>query len=68
MTVKELYDKLEEYIKIGHADTRVIANCNFKITHGNGVYGGFYLIHLNDVYYPSGDIELRFSQDENEEE
>ena len=67
MTVKELYDELGNYIKMGHADTRVIANCYFTIRKGNGDYGDFSLTHLNDVYYQSGDIELEFS-DKNEEE
>ena len=35
MTVKELYDELGNYIKMGHADTRVIANCYFTIRKGN---------------------------------
>lgn len=69
MTVKELRDKLEEYIKIGHADTRVIANISFTspwaLEKGEEI-SGFYLTYLNDVYYQSGDIELGFSQDEEE--
>lgn len=64
MTVKELHKKLSDLIKQGHADTRVIARCDFTITKGNGDYGDFPLCHLNDVYYQSGDIELGFSQDE----
>ena len=71
MTVQELYDELGNYIKMGHADTRVIANCNFKLPWGDckkgEEIGGFYLTHLNDVYYQSGDIELEFA-DKNEEE
>lgn len=64
MTVKELYNELGKYIKMGHADLDVIANCAFTIKKGNGYYDGFYLTHLNDVYYQSGDIELGFSQEE----
>lgn len=63
MTVKELYDELSEYIKIGHGNTRVIANCNFKspwdCTKGEEI-GDFPLLRLTDVYYQSGDIELEF--------
>lgn len=61
MTVQELHDKLEAYIKMGHADTRVIANCEFTITKGNGYYSDYPLTQLQDVYYQSGDIELAFS-------
>lgn len=64
MTVQELYDELEAYIKIGHADTRVIANCEFTIIKGNGYYNDYHLTHLQDVYYQSGDIELAFSDRE----
>lgn len=64
MTVKELHKELSDLIEQGHADTRVIANISFTspwdLKKGEEV-GGFYLIHLNDVYYQSGDIELRFS-------
>lgn len=63
MTVKELYDELGNYIDMGHADTQVIADCKFTITKGNGDYDGFHLMHLNNVYYQSGDIELGFSQE-----
>ena len=66
MTVIELYNELKILIETGHADTRVIANCKFKITKGNGDYDDFPLLHLNDVYYQSGDIELGFSQDKEE--
>lgn len=71
MTVQELYDELGNYIKMGHADTRVIANCNFKIpwkncTKGEEI-GDFPLTHLNNVYYQSGDIELGFYDSEVEE-
>ena len=63
MTVKELYDELGNYIKMGHADTRVIANCNFNIpwncTKGEEI-GDFCLLNLYNVYYQSGDIELEF--------
>ena len=64
MTVKELYDELGKLIDCGHADTRVIANCEFTITKGNGYYNDFCLCYLNDVYYQSGDIELSFSDRE----
>ena len=63
MTVSELYNELGKLIEQGHADTRVIANCDFNITKGNGFYSDFYLCELNDVYYQSGDIELGFSQE-----
>lgn len=66
MTVKELYEELGKLIEQGHADTRVIANCEFEITKGNGHYGDYPLCYLNDVYYQSGDIELSFSNEENE--
>ena len=69
VTVKELYDKLGKLIDYGHGDTRVIANINFKspweLSKGEEV-SGFYLTHLNDVYYQSGDIELGFSDSEDE--
>lgn len=66
MTVMELHNELVKLILQGHADTRVIANINFKspwdLKKGEEV-GDFYLTHLNDVYYQSGDIELGFSFD-----
>ena len=66
MTVQELYDELGNYIKMGHADTKVIANCNFKLpwtcTKGEEI-GDFPLLYLNDVYYQSGDIELEFADE-----
>lgn len=71
MTVKELYDKLGNYIKMGHADTRVIANCFIKLPWDckKGDYiGDLPFLYLNDVYYQSGDVELEFSFDKNEEE
>lgn len=66
MSVKELHKKLSELIEQGHEDTKVIARCAFIISKGNGYYNDFPLCHLNDVYYQSGDIELRFSQDKEE--
>ena len=66
MTVKELHKELSLLIEQGHANTRVIARCDFTITKGNGDYGAFPLCHLNDVYYQSGDIELGFSQNKEE--
>lgn len=66
MTVAELHKELSLLIEQGHADTRVIANCSFTIRKGNGEYGDFPLIYLNDVYYQSGDIELQFSDSEEE--
>lgn len=64
MTVAELHKELSLLIEQGHADTRVIANINFKspwdLKKGEEV-SDFYLTHLNDVYYQSGDIELQFS-------
>ena len=69
MTVMELHNELVKLILQGHADTRVIANINFKspwdLKKGEEV-GDFYLTHLNDVYYQSGDIELGFSFDKEE--
>ena len=63
MTVQELYNELGNYIKMGHADTRVIANCNFTLPwdckKGEEI-GDFCLCHLDRTYYQSGDIELRF--------
>ena len=66
MTVAELHKELSDLIAQGHADTRVIARCEFTITKGNGDYGDFPLCYLNDVYYQSGDIELGFSQEAEE--
>ena len=63
MTVIKLYNELGKYIEMGHADSNVIADCSFKITKGNGEYSDFHLMNLNDVYYQSGDIELKFSED-----
>ena len=64
MTVKELKEILDKFIDMGHADTRVIANCEFTITKGNGYYNDVPLTYLKDVYYQSGDIELSFSDKE----
>lgn len=70
MTVKELYDELGKFIDYGHANTRVIANTSFKspwdLKKGEEV-DGFYLSYLNDVYYQSGDIELGFSFEKEED-
>lgn len=67
MTVKELHKELSLLIEQGHADTRVIANISFSspwdLKKGEEV-SDFYLTHLNDVYYQSGDIELGFSDRE----
>ena len=64
MTVAELHKQLSLLIEQGHADTRVIANISFTLPwvlkEGEEV-SDFYLTHLNDVYYQSGDIELGFS-------
>lgn len=69
MTVKELHKELSLLIEQGHADTRVIANINFKspwdLKKGEKV-GDFYLLYLDWVYYQSGDIELQFSDSEDE--
>ncbi len=69
MTVAELHKELTKLIWCGHADTRVIANINFKspwdLKKGEEV-GDFHLLYLNDVYYQSGDIELGFSFDKEE--
>lgn len=65
MTVMELHNELVKLILHGHADTRVIANINFKspwdLQKGEEV--DLKLCYLNDVYYQSGDIELGFSFD-----
>ena len=70
MTVKELYDELGKEIESGHGDLRVIANCNFKLPwnckKGDEI-GDFCLLNLYNVYYQSGDIELRFYDSEVEE-
>lgn len=67
MTVAELQKDLSLFIEQGHADTRVIANISFtspwNLKKGEEV-SDFYLTHLNDVYYQSGDIELGFSDKE----
>lgn len=60
MTVKELKEILDGFMAMGHADTNVIANCEFTITQGNGYYNDKPLTHLKGVYYQSGDIELSF--------
>ena len=69
MTVVELNKELSLLIEQGYGNTRVIANINFKspwdLKKGEKV-GDFYLTHLNDVYYQSGDIELGFSDREDE--
>ena len=69
MTVTELHKELSLLIEQGYGDTRVITNINFKspweLKKGEKV-GDFYLTHLNDVYYQSGDIELGFSDREDE--
>ena len=69
MTVAELHKKLSLLIEQGHADTRVTANINFKslwdLKKGEEV-GDFWLGYLDRVYYQSGDIELRFSDSEEE--
>ena len=69
MTVKELHKELSLLIEQGHADTRVVANINFKspwnLKKGEEV-GDFCLLYLDWVYYQSGDIELRFSDSEEE--
>lgn len=61
MTVKELHKELSLLIEEGHADTRVIANCNFKVNDVK--FGDFYVLNLTDVYYQSGDIELNFTNE-----
>lgn len=63
MTVAELYKELGDQIKQGHADTRVIANCDFIL---DGVHYEKPFLYLNNVYYQSGDIELGFSDREEE--
>lgn len=64
MTVKELKEILDKFIDMGHADTNIIANCEFTITKGNGYYNDVPLTYLKDVYYQSGDIEIAFSDRE----
>ena len=67
MTVAELHKELLDLIAQGHADTRVIARCAFTLPwdckKGEEV-DSFPLLHLNDVYYQSGDIELGFGDTE----
>lgn len=58
MTVKEVRDKLNELIAIGHADTRVICYADFVI---DGVHYERPFCHLEDIYYQSGDIEFGFT-------
>ena len=64
MTVKKLKDILDKFIVMGHADTNVIANCEFTITQGNGYYNDKPLTYLKNVCYQSGDIEIAFSDRE----
>lgn len=70
MTVAGLHKELSLLIEQGHADTRVIANMNFKspweLKKGEEV-GDFCLLYLDWVYYQSGDIELKFSDREESE-
>lgn len=61
MTVKELKEQLDVMIKMGHENTRVIANCDFTI---GDIHYEKPLLYLTDVYYQSGDIELAFSDKE----
>lgn len=67
MTVKELHKELSLLMEQGHSNTRVIADINFtspwNLEKGEYV-GDFNLLHLNKVYYQSGDIELSFSDEE----
>lgn len=63
MTVGELFLELSNLIEIGHADTRVIANCDFIL---DDVHYEKPFLYLNNVYYQSGDIELGFSDREEE--
>lgn len=69
MTVKELHKELSLLIEQGHADTRVTANINFKspwdLKKGEEV-SDFWLGYPDWVYYQSGDIEMRFSDSEDE--
>lgn len=64
MTVKELHKELSDLIDEGHGNTRVIARCLFSI---DGEGHDYALCHLNDVYYQSDDIELEFSDKDDEE-
>ena len=61
MTVNELIKRLEEYRDMGHGNTDVIAYCDFTL---DGVQYEKPFLYLNDVHYQSGDIELRFSDKE----
>lgn len=63
MTVGELFLELSDLIEVGHADTRVIANCDFIL---DDVHYERPFLYLNNVYYQSGDIELDFSDREEE--
>lgn len=56
MTVKELYDELGNYIKMGHANTRVIANCDFTICRKGSEYEHNIDCkpeHYDDFYLPT---------------
>jgi hypothetical protein len=63
MTVGQLYDTLGKLVKDGHSETRVIANCDCTL---DGIHREFPLLHLCSVYYQSGDIELGFTNVEEE--
>lgn len=57
MTVAELHKELELLIKQGHGNTDVIAYCHTGIDD-------MYFTHINNIYYQSGDIEIAFSDHE----
>lgn len=61
MTVAELHKELDDLIKQGHGNTDVIAFCDFYI---DGVHYEKHMIYLNNIYYQSGDIEIAFSDHE----
>lgn len=64
MTVAELHERLTKWIDAGHGNTDVIAKCYFTL---DGTDYEKHFIYLTDVYYQSGDIELSFSNTEQEE-
>lgn len=62
MTLAELHKELSLLIEQGYADTRVIANINFKSLWDlkKDEVVDFWLECLDWVDYQDGDIELRF--------
>lgn len=65
MTVGELFIKLSELVECGHANTDVIAYCHSKYTYASDGEEevDMHFLHIHDVYYQSGDIEIEFSNE-----